>query len=293
MIGSVGSSPAISRDGSTIISDAIGSDGVTSAAIWMGGTNWKTLGGIPGGVSIDGTISSGYSVSADGSAIVGLAWLPKSVAHGFRWDASNGMVDLGDLQSTDSRANAISADGNMVAGWDANPGGGGSLGQYNYWRGVIWWQGLERLLNPFGWVGQVQALNNDGSVIVGRGSPLAPRHAYRFTAWDGRFTDLGAIKRGILPDTQELEDTSIAFAVSDDGTVVIGNSGYQPPLDAFLYNDVVGIVKLSDYLTSKGVVIPKGWTLVSALAITPDGKTIAGTGINPSNALEGFVATVF
>jgi probable HAF family extracellular repeat protein len=292
VIGSIGAAPAISRDGSTIISDAKDAAGLTTAAIWMGGTNWKTLGGLPGAKVIDQGLSSGYAVSGDGSAVVGLAWVASGKAHGFRWDAQNGMVDLGSLQADSSRANAISADGNVIGGWDAAPGQGGSLGAYNYWRGVMWWQGLERLMNPFGFIGAVQGINNDGSVLVGRGCAISPRHAYRFTAFDGQTVDLGALKRGHLPDTKEQEDTSIALAVSDDGLVVVGYSGYKPPLDAFIYTEDTKMVKLSDYLTKVGVAIPAGWVLQNALAITPDGKSIAGTGINPAGGAEGFVVTL-
>jgi len=290
-IGGIGALSVISRDGRTIVTDAKDAQGMTSAAIWMGGTTWKNLGGLPNGTASDNTLSNVGAVSGDGSVVVGLAWVSKG-SHTFRWDAQNGMVDLGSLQASSSRANAVSADGNLVAGWDAAPGGGGSLGPYDYWRGAIWWQGLERLVNPYGFIGQVRAINDTGSVLVGRGTPLAPRHAYRYTAWDGAITDLGALKRGTLPSTQEEEDTSYALGVSDDGSVVVGRSGWRPPLDAFIYTDATGMLKISDYLTSKGVVIPTGWVLLEAYAITPDGRTVAGTGTNPAGRVEGWVATL-
>jgi len=131
--------------------------------------------------------------------------------------AHNGMVDLGSLQNDSSRVNAVSADGNVIVGWDANPW----PSDYYYWRGAVWWQGLERLLNPFGWIGQAEGTNENGSVIVGRGHPSAYRHAYRFTAWDGHFEELGALPRGLTADQSDQEDTSIAYAVSDDGNVVV------------------------------------------------------------------------
>jgi probable HAF family extracellular repeat protein len=293
LIGSVGQNPAISRDGKTIASDAKNARGISSAAIWMGGTNWRTLGGLPNGVSSGGSVSTAYGVSGDGSVIVGLAWVSQRYAHAFRWDGRNGMVDLGSLEGDSSRANAISADGNVIAGWDADPNGNPG-GVYDYWRGTIWWQALERLINPLGFVGEIQAVNNDGSVIVGHGSTLAPRHAYRYTAWDGKVTSLGALKRPPrLGTTRELEDQSYAVAVSDDGSVVVGTSGWKPPLDGFIYTDQTKMIKLSDFLASKGVVIPKGWRLISGSAVSSDGKTIAGTGINPAGDVEGYVARLF
>jgi uncharacterized membrane protein len=114
--------------------------------------------------------------------------------------------------------------------------------------------------------------------------------------------DLGALKRdgqgdgiriGGGPVDPALEDLSVALAVSDDGTVVVGNSGYNPPTDAFVWTPDTKIVKLSDYLTSKGVTGHEQWILITAIAISPDGKIIAGTGINNvTQRIEGFVATL-
>ena len=292
IIGGVGFQAYISRDGKTIVSDARDSQGVASAAIWQGGTNWRVLGGIPGGEpshNLSGpTLSTAWSVSADGSVIVGLAWVNAGRAHGFRWDAEHGMVDLGSLQGRDSRASTVSADGNVTAGFDSDP--------YSYthdpWRGVIWWQGLERLLNPYGWIGAARGTNKDGSVFVGQGHPSHTGHAFRYTAWDGDILDLGAIPRGLTPGRMDQEDISSAFAVSDDGNVVVGNSGYRPPVDAFIWTPATKMIRLSTYLTNHGVTGFDRWRLVHAAAVTPDGKTIAGYGINPVGFGEGFVATV-
>jgi probable HAF family extracellular repeat protein len=285
-IGASGSTAAISRDGKTIVSDAKDLQGVTSAAVWQGGTNWKLLGGVPNGRPLDQSLSTAYGVSADGSVVVGLAWVTSGKAHGFRWDAGKGMVDLGSLQNDSSRVNAVSADGNVIVGWDANP----LPSEYNYWRGAVWWQGLERLLNPFGWIGQAESTNNNGSVIVGRGHPSAYRHAYRFTAWDGHFEELGALSRGLTPDQKEQEDTSIAYAVSDDGNVVVGTSGSMPPLDAFVWTPETQMVKLATYLADRGVTGLGGWRLLMANSVSPNGKIIAGTGINPAGFAEGWIA---
>jgi hypothetical protein len=175
--------------------------------------------------------------------------------------------------------------GNAIVGWDADP----RAYTHDSWCGGLWWQGMERLLHPFGWIGQAEATNDSGSVIVGRGHPSNTLHAYRFTAGDGTVVDLGALTRGILPGTQDQEDTSTAFAVSDDGNVVVGSSGFKPPLDAFIWTPDTKMVKLSTYLTDKGVTGVAGWRLVGAYALTPDGKTIAGLGIDPAGVVDGWV----
>jgi probable HAF family extracellular repeat protein len=161
---------------------------------------------------------------------------------------------------------------------------------------------MERLVHPFNLIGQVEGINNDGSVLVGRGHPMAGTHAYRYTASDGNVVDLGALPRGESatgfgpgvgggPAGGNYEDTSFANAVSDDGSVVVGLSGYQPPTDAFIWTAATKMVKLSDYLTSKGITGHQTWTLITAVAISPNGKIIAGTGINNlMQRVEGFVA---
>ena len=119
-IGGDGFQAKISRDGKSIVSNAKDSTGF-SAAIWLGGTKWRTLGGLPGGEASGETLSTAFSVSADGSLIVGRGCVTPGRAHGFRWDALNGIVDLESLQRQNSRASVVSADGNVVLGWDENP----------------------------------------------------------------------------------------------------------------------------------------------------------------------------
>jgi uncharacterized membrane protein len=287
-IGSVSQQVKVSRDGGTIVGTAKDAKGIAYAAIWQGGKQWVTLPPPANGRVQDGGVTSGWGVSANGSVIVGLAWVNPKGAEGFRYDANSGTVSLGSLKGKGSRASVVSGDGNVIAGWDAVEGSGP-------WYGAIWWQGLQRLMNPFAQIGQVEGINDSGSGIVGRGHPSNWRHAYRFTSSDGHVEDLGALPRGqsgigIGGGPPEFEDMSIALAVSDDSTVVVGMSGYQPPTDAFIWTPETKMVKLSDYLTSKGITGHEQWTLLNANSISPDGKIIAGTGINnPAQRIEGFI----
>ena len=281
-IGSVSQQVAISRDGQTIVGTAKDARMVSYAAIWQGGKQWTTLPPPLNGRVQDGNSTSGWRVSANGSVIVGLAWVNPTGAEGFRYDVKSGTVALGSLKGKSSRASVVSGDGNVVAGWDEVEGSGP-------WYGAVWWQGLERLMNPFAQIGQVEGINDSGSVMVGRGHPSKWNHAYRYTSWDGQVVDLGALRRGLLPNT-DIEDTSIALATSDYGEVVVGFSGYQPPTDAFIWTPDTQMVKLSEYLTSKGITGHEQWTLINANCVSPDGKIIAGTGLNNvAQRVEGFV----
>jgi probable HAF family extracellular repeat protein len=284
-IGGVGFTAAISRDGKTIVSNDTDSHDYAAAAIWQGGTSWRVLPPVPNAQPLDITASTAYGVSGDGSVVVGLAFVTGGKAHAFRWDAVNGSVDLGALQGQDSRANGVSADGSVIVGWDEDP----HAFNYPAWRGAMWWQGLERLLHPFGWIGQSEGTNDVGSVIVGQGTPANYRHAFRYTAWDGQVIDLGSIPRGITQVQRDQEDTSYAIATSDDGTVVGGNSGLMPPRDAFIWTPGNQMMKLSDFLKSKAIPIPDGWQLASVTAITPNGKILGGFAVNELGLVEGWI----
>jgi uncharacterized membrane protein len=254
---------SVSRDGSTIAAD-ITSDGHTTAAIWQGGTDWRSLGGYPGSEGCP-DLSDVYAVSDAGAVVVGLGW-DGCDASGFRWDENTGMISLGSLDGNSSRANDLSSDGRIIVGWDD-----GNTGER---RGARWVNGVESLLDaPAGiFIGGAEAVTADGSVIVGgnAGNDFARNRAYRWTEAHG-----GEII-GMLPNDDNLAG-AYAFAVSDDGRIVVGASGASGR-DAFVWTRATGMFKLQDYLLALGVQGLDGWILDTALAISSDGRTIAGWG---------------
>ena len=288
----------ISRDGKTIVGAARDASGIRSAAIWQGGTNWRTLGGVPGGVPSGAVLSAALGVSADGSIIVGDAWVAHSQTHAFRWDAVNGMVDLGNLQAGGSSfARSISADGTTILGWDSPPPGAiTKVGDRR--RGVVFHEGLESFIHAFAWAGEARYCNADCSVIVGRFNPQGGTYfpngyflpsvtTYRYTAADGRFQDLGAALT--VPGDILAEYQSNPWGVSDDGNVVVGVTGFDqqaaiwtPNIGTIVLGGIglAGMVRVADFLTAVGVTAHMGWQLTAAGYVSPDGKTIAGTGIN-------------
>lgn len=108
---------AVSRDGKTIVGDALDERGLEHAAIWMGGEQWRLLGSIASDAQpCDRLLSAAYGTNADGRVVVGLAWNTCRIAHAFRWEETTGMVDLGSTNSKSSRANNVSGDGRVVVG---------------------------------------------------------------------------------------------------------------------------------------------------------------------------------
>ena len=56
---------------------------------------------------------------------------------------------------------------------------------YPYWRRTTWFEGAERFVHPFGWIGQIEGVNIDGHLLVGRGCPANYRHASLYNAETG------------------------------------------------------------------------------------------------------------
>jgi probable HAF family extracellular repeat protein len=268
-LGAASGQISISRDGGTIVAD-VDHHGHRTAAKWKGGTDWRSLGGYPGSQGCP-DISNAFAVS-DTGAVVGLGW-NGCHATAFRWDATNGMVDLGSRDGQASRANDVSADGSVIVGWDDAPTG--------VRRGAMWVNGAEHLLSHGVFLGGAEAVTADGSVIVGGEAANHGRQAYRWTKATG-----GQLL-GKLPGQGPLDRAS-ALATTDDGNVVVGFSGAQYR-DAFVWTPATGMFNLQDYLVGLGVKGLDGWRLDTALAISSDGTTIAGWGVQPDGQVRSWV----
>ena len=266
--------PSVSTDGSTIVGTAVDSlSGLETAAIWQGGTSWSNIGGIPGGSPSGSSLSSGWGVSGDGSVVVGLGWIDAGTAHGFRWEQSTGVVDLGSTVNGQScRANEVSGDGQRVVGWQSSSSGS--------WDGVYWENGVQVPITTSSGssVGDANAVNSNGSVIVGA---FLGGQAWRWTE------ATGAVAIGVLPGWNF---KGYAFDVTEDGSIVVGACGFGWDRDAFIWTQDTGMLKLDTWLSDQGLDL-SGWDLGSATGISDDGSVITGWGFGPGG-VEGWVVTL-
>ena len=128
--------------------------------------------------------SDAGGISADGQVIVGEEQIGGPYL-AFRWTASTGMVDLGDLGGGLSRADATNRDGSVVVGHSLTSGSTGSA-QAFIWTAKCGIQDLQTVLEkqgakiPNGWILQIATdISEDGTVIAGYGlSP--PRAGFKF-----------------------------------------------------------------------------------------------------------------
>jgi hypothetical protein len=132
--------------------------------------------------------------------------------------------------------------------------------------------------------GMIRGISRDGTAIAGGALDLfKPTIA---VWWDA---DLNPHKIGSLggPDT-DFNDT-IAVATSNGGKRIVGISKGE----AFIYEPASGIQSLEDYLKKLGLGSKlEGWTLINAVAITPDGHYIVGNGNNGGSYQQGFVVYI-
>jgi len=87
--------------------------------------------------------------------------------------------------------------------------------------------------------------------------------------------------------------SSYAADVSNDGSIVVGYGFSAGGQEAYIWDSANGIRSLKEVLTSDyGISGLDSWHLTEARAISADGRTIVGSGINPSGQTEAWVATV-
>ncbi len=305
---------AISGDGSTIVGYAwvcrngtttCTSTDKTEAFRWTAANTYLVLGDL--GSSIG---SMALATSANGSVIVGDAPKGQNSFGAFRWTAAHGMVAL---PVSLLYGNAVTADGNMVAGgdnWWKTSGKVGTFGPF---------PGNPDQTQAFGLAGTGTAPITVGAALKGSDANGATFHAFRWTP-SGGLQDLGlttgseSIAVGISADgsvivgeardasgfwrafrwstANGMEDIgtlggpeSVAYAANHDGSVIVGTSltsGLSDSNDAFIWTAKTGMQSLRAVLQAKGVHTADGWVQVtSAAGISVNGTVITGFGLNP------------
>jgi probable HAF family extracellular repeat protein len=256
----------ISADGSLIVGQ-----NSNEAYAWTGdGALKQSLGiyGAPPFIGTNGAVA--HAASADGSVVVGNS-LSRLGQHAFRWTAQTGMTSLGYLPGTTTAfAEDVSADGSVAVGW---AGSGGAAPERAFrWTAATGMHDLS--LSPTQ-PSRAIAVSADNSTVVGHAGPADQARAFRWTQATGP-VELGT-----------LGDWSHAFDVSADGQVIVGTADDG----AFIWDPAHGIRPLQSVLSAAGLDLT-GWHLGGATAITPDGTTIIGHGLNPAGQSESWIAHI-
>ncbi|WP_146209605.1 hypothetical protein [Vitiosangium sp. GDMCC 1.1324] len=271
----------VDKSGRVISGSFTGEDGIIRTGFWTGGESWKALPVRKGLVgSCDGVETSPFDLSGDGEAVVGLAYGPEgcSSPFAFRWTARRGLEDLGGLGPW-TRANATNEDGRVVVGWnDLNE-------QYPGRIGVYWEHGRQYLMDPDVLVGEAGDVSADGSVIAGLGAPDGG--AWR---WDDR-RGLELLGKLPVPGLPDYFNQAGASVVSDDGSVILGYSGFFMQREPFLWTRELGMVNFGDFLLKQGMFGVEQWDLGTPMAMSANGKVITGWGFGPLG-VQGWAVTL-
>lgn len=236
-------------------------------------STWINRGGlVPTGW--DGSVSSTWGMSTNGNTIVGLGFLTAANAHAVKWDEAGGMIDLGSMvPGRSSRANAINAAGTVIVGWQDEPTGTRS--------GAKWQDGVESFItdNNGNNVGEAGGISADGNTIIGAANP----NPYVWNAASGLTY--------ITHPNASFSFKGGATGISADGKKVIGyyRAFGAPPMsgEGFIWTAATGRINLNDYAASLGIAT-NGVTMGLPLAISQDGKKIAGSGTNASGQIIAF-----
>jgi len=245
---------AVSADGSTVVGRSHSAPGY-EAFVWDATNGIQGLGFLHG--VVDGPSSHAIGVSADGSTVVGSSGDLFPVGpEAFVWDSSNGMRGLGVLPggSFESRAFAVSADGSTVVGESNSV----AVSEAFVWDATNGMRGLGDL--PEGaFFSTARGVSADGSIVVGRG--VSRSDFFEAFIWDAANGMQGL---GFLPGGSGSE----AFAVSADGSTVVGQAQSFPSDEPFLWDATNGMQGLG--------FLPGGREFGRALSVSADGSIVVG-----------------
>jgi probable HAF family extracellular repeat protein len=124
-----------------------------------------------------------------------------------------------------------------------------------------------------------RGVSADGSVIMGESTSASGIEAFRWQG--GTMTGLGFLG-GIYSEAKDM---------SADGSVIVGYGSSVNGDKAFIWQESTGMLSLESVLTAAGVDLT-GWSLGVAGAISADGLTVVGRGLNPSGQEELWRATL-
>ena len=282
--GGLSAATAISGDGRVIVGGSSSSrvtlpyDG--EAVRWTREEGMVPLGDLPEGLFS----SSATGVSFDGSVIVGTG-TTKRGAEAFRWTSDDGLQGMGIPDwATLSAAMDVSGDGQRMLGQDhfnVFTSGG------KYWSFVAPPTGpFERLENPTGVRSNLAvAISRDGQVVVGASNRIVGdsviESPFRWTQ-----------ETGLLELDSPRKSNPRLFDVSSDGSQIVGQANFDGKVAPTIWDQYHGFRDLQAMLSQDPAIAAAlvGWKLERAMAISDDGKVVAGTGIDPQGHRAGWRA---
>ena len=226
--------------------------------------------------------SDANAISADGSVVAGLAqsdsdfFSRASVWSGSGWSTKTDLGTLKNDNSGFSTAQAVSRDGSVVAGQAER-----DIGEPHaaIWSGSGWSTktDLGTLRSDNSGRSEVRAVSDDASVVVGNAQHDNDPYSEHATVWSGSGwttkTDLGTL-------SSDNSGWSQAYAVSGDGSVIVGDSRSD-----FAYVDERATVWSGSGWSTKtdlGTLRSDNSGESTARAVSRDGSVVVGGSSGPT-----------
>ena len=239
--------------------------GMNVAGLWSAETKeWEFLGMNPdqpefSTVQGDTEYNGAWSMSNDGKTVGVMQIFPDWTSSAYIWTKDNGYTKLQNGISPQTRPNAISDDGRVIAGFAAHETKG-------EWTPCYWIDSeLYRFPHLFG-----EALNvsHNGNYICGT---LFNDNAFIYDISDDKLVQIN--------NTLEPDFGLSATCVTDNG-IVFGHSDGGSPSDRNAIVYIGGdLLYFKDYLTKIGIEEADTWTIYGISNVTKDGKTFVGSGV--------------
>ena len=273
---------AVSGNGSIIVgSMPDGSGGIGSTAFeWVSGVAAP----LPQPAA---TAVSANSISQDGSIIAGDIGTGMN-ASGFTLTGTTIVTFPPSNLNLLTTGTIMSANGSVAAG--NIEGGLGISTPYQWTNGaLVRWPGSTSYSSV------AKAISPDGSVVVGSMGINGNSDTNPFEWTNGTVTSL-TLPAGFVVGSA----MGISSDLSSDGATIVGSMApnssvqYAQGGTAFIWTQASGIQNLQQVLTADYNLGSSfaGWTLTEATAITPDGSTIVGDGIDPQGQDEGWIVNL-
>ena len=223
----------VNYNGDTVVGESAYSNGDRRAFVWRQGQGLLDIGTLTGS-----GWSRARSVSHNGEVVVGISTPSSgntSSDRAFLWTQAGGLLNLGTLPGMNrSDANFVSGDGSTVVGYSNfwnNSGGSDASRAFRWNSGVMEDLGVLSGGNH----SYAYGVSEDGSIIVGSSDSSISTRAFIWRATDG-MVDLTSYleSQGLNLNNFILRE---AYAVSSDGSTVVGYGTYDGSIAMRCYRD--------------------------------------------------------
>ena len=255
---------AVSDDG-IVAGSYMNGVGMNVAGLWDPSTKkWEFLGmnpAVPEFSTVEGDTeyNGAWSMTNDGYTVGVMQVYPDWSTTSYLWTRDNGYTQISNGVSQQTRPNAISDNGKVVAGFAAHETKG-------EWTPCYWVDGeIFRFPHLFG-----EALNvsHNGNYVCGY---LLDGQCFVYDIPNDKLVE--------ITNTLEVYNSLSATCVTDNGSV-FGHSDAGSPIERSAFAYVGGeLMYFTEYLKLKGIEGAENWIVYSVTNVSADGNTFIGAGV--------------